>query len=196
LTICGSIRRNKPDIGDVDIVVQPKNAHEYLNMMDNHIHQGIYNKGKNSGGRETWGNTKRLLNYQGINFDVIVADAHQFGYKVWLSTGPRLANERMMILLKNNYNIVRPCDGYLWHVTYTKTHPNYEPNRGFSRLGKLNVPDEFTFFHLIGLPTCHAEWRSEAYYQKKLGTAYQPSALELQEFYVEEAKPVIQKKLF
>lgn len=194
--ICGSYRRNKPTIGDVDLVALPTNPDAYREQMDKHVFNGIYDKGINAGGNQTWGATKRSLVYKDVNFDVIIADEAQFGFKVWLSTGPSDGNTAMMSLLKNRYSAVRPAEGYLWHVSYTKTHPKYEPARGFARLGKLHCPDESTFFHLIGLPSCAPEWRNEAYYRKHLGKSPAPVGGEFKKYYAIEEKQLTQQKMF
>lgn len=194
--VCGSIRRNKDTIGDVDIVVQPQQIADYLNMMDEFINLAYFGHGINAGGRETWGDTKRLLAYKGINFDVIIADEDQLGYKLWLSTGPSMANTAMMVLLKEKLSPVRMAEGYLWHVSYDKKHSKFEKSRGFARLGKLHVPDEESFFKIIGMAYCHPEWRSETYYKQFLWKDGQPSKEFLVSQYVEGSKPLLQQSLF
>ena len=194
--VCGSIRRNKETVGDVDIVVQPQSLPDYLDMLDEFVHLGYFGRGVNSGGRETWGDTKRLLTYKGINFDVIIADEHQLGYKLWLSTGPSMANTAMMVLLKEKLSPVRMADGYMWHVSYSRKHPKFEKQREFARLGKLHVPDEETFFKVIGMAFCHPQWRSETYYKKFLWKDGQSSKEFLEAQYVEGSKPLLQTSMF
>ena len=196
LTVCGSVRRNKETIGDVDLVVHPMDNQDYLNMLDEFLNLAYFGQGMNAGGRTTWGATKRLISYKGINFDVIIADEDQLGYKLWLSTGPGIANTAMMTLLKDKLSPIRMVEGYCWHVTYDRKHPKYEKARSYARLAKLSVPDEETFFKLIGLPYCHPQWRSEDYYKRLLWQDGQPSTKFIEAHYIEGTKPLIQNTLF
>lgn len=187
IEICGSYRIGKSTIGDVDLVVQTEDNLIFLDHMDSLVERELLNRGKNAAGKQSWGEKKRLIEFRGMNFDIETANRFNFGYKHWLRTGPSEANTLLMGLLSRNQSRVRMDDGYLWHVTY---HTNYvssrerkeaqKGERGYHKLGRLKVPDEETFFMLLGMPYLPPEKRDEIIYRRYLGrgvNAPEPEAL-------------------
>lgn len=189
--VCGSYRVGKATIGDVDIVVLPSDSLTFLDHLDSLVERDIANRGKNAGGKESWGEKKRLIEFRGMSFDIAIANEHNFGYQHWLRTGPSEANTLLMGLLSKNNSRIRMDDGFLWHVTY---HTNYvsarerkeaKGERGYHKLGRLHVPDEMTFFKLLGMPIIPPDQRNEIIYRRYLGREINnPSAEDIKAYYL------------
>lgn len=189
LEVCGSYRRGRADIGDVDLVVLPSDNETFLDHLDSLVQRGLVERGKNAGGGESWGEKKRLINFRGMKFDIAIATAHNFGFQQWLRTGPSEGNTTMMGLLKKHSSKIRMDDGYLWFVTY---HPNYQKDSdkklGYHKLNRLSIPDEATFFSVLGMKYIEPENRSEVVYNRylaKYGPTIEPDDLK-QYFLTEE----------
>lgn len=127
--IAGSYRREKPTIGDLEAVFIPSpNFHAHLDKLDA---QGVITRGR------AWGQKQRQFIYDGLKIDLYTAAEDNYGYILWLRTGAADANKRVVTFLKNKANPApfRLEEGFVW----TETH-------------KLHVPDEQTFFRLLGIP--------------------------------------------
>jgi DNA polymerase/3'-5' exonuclease PolX len=194
--VCGSYRVGKPTIGDVDLVILPSDNFTFLDHLDSLVSRDLVKQGRNAGGSTSWGDKKRLISFRGMAFDIAIANEHNFGYQHWLRTGPAKANRLLMSLLIKHNSRVRMDDGYLWHVTY---HSNYLSSRErkeaqakkevpYHKLERLSVPDEETFFTLLGMPYIEPEKREkdwEIIYNRYLGRSVNTQSPEvLKQYYL------------
>lgn len=191
----GSFRRGSATIGDVDMIVMPSSSEEFLDHLDSLVARDLVNRGKTAAGKESWGEKKRLVEFKGLNFDIAIGTTHNFGYLHWLRTGPGEANTLLMGLLAKANSRIRMDDGYLWHVTYNSSHISSRDRKAakedkgpaYHKLGRLGVPDEATFFKLLGMPFIKPEDRGEILYRRYLGKGVNaPSAEELKAYYLTE----------
>lgn len=131
----GSLRRGKTTVNDVEIVVQPKRAREFLARLDKWVIDGKVRKASYNG-ETRWGPKYRGLMYEGIRFEFFLADEHNYGYILWLRTGPGDANHFVMTQIAAKNAPYRARDGYWWID------------------GKpIHVPDETEMFRLLGIST-------------------------------------------
>lgn len=131
--IAGSLRRGKALVGDVEIVAVPHQAGTVLARLDNWVMSKRITKALY--GKETrWGQKYRGFVYEGVRFELFLADAHNFGYIYWLRTGPGESNHLVMQLLKWKAAPYSPDGGYWW-----------QDGR------KISVPDEAELFRLLGM---------------------------------------------
>lgn len=143
LYVCGSVRRNKPSVGDIEIVARPDKPHELLNRLDQMLAVGTIKKAEYGNGHR-WGDKYRGMIYQRVKVEIFIADRDNLGYIQWLRTGPGDANQYLMDMLKRHQSSIRLSDGYAWHVTYY--------GDTFEKINKLRIPTEWDFFRLFGMP--------------------------------------------
>lgn len=150
IEIAGSLRRKKPDVGDVEIVVLPKDAPTLLARLDYMVATAVVSKAVYSDRTNRWGEKYRGLTYDGVRIEVFLADVHNWGYIYWLRTGPGDANTWVMQQCSYRKAPYRAEGGY-WKIDGQKIH----------------VPDEREMFRLLGVdyvPT--PESRSMALYER------------------------------
>ncbi len=156
--IAGSIRREKEQVGDIEIVAIPRDT-TLLAMLDMKEHRGEIRKwryvDKNGVVSYRWGEKYRGIEWGPIRIELFLADANNWGFIQWLRTGPGDANQQLVTLLKYQ-NVIRSIDGDVWEVGGTPDNP--QPVR------KLRVPDEQTWFTLIGLPYIAPKMRTSEIY--------------------------------
>lgn len=181
IQIAGSIRRGKTYANDVDIVCRPQGDGVYR-ALDDLVHTPAWNKwkyGKNEGLR--WGSKLRGLGRAGYKVEIFFADEANYGYKLWLRTGPAEANRLIMGAL-----ISRPARWEFGEGDVT--------HKGNGK--KLVVPDEKTLFYLLGFSFVQPHERSRDRYMdffRKRGHAWgDPDRLGT----VVEEKPPSQLSLF
>lgn len=193
LEVCGSYRMASSTIGDVDMVIRPSDPFTFLDHLDSLVSRDLVKRGTNTAGKESWGDKKRLISFRGIDFDIAIANQHNFGFLQWLRTGPAEANTFFMGLLSKHNSRVRMDDGFLWHVTY---HANYISSRdrkaadgkqAYHKLGRLSIPDEGAFFTVLGLPHLPPQDRTEFMYRRYMGKSLPtPPPEMLKAFYLTE----------
>lgn len=158
--IAGSIRRQSPTVGDIELVIIPTNAPALYARLDGMVEKGIIRKALYNtqyGPRPRWGQKLRCFKYQGATVELTIADEHNYGYKLWLSTGPADPNHYIMSLLEKHKSPIRFTKGYGWLTSYQNGHPIYG--------GKLNIPTEESFFSKLNLPFVMPEYRTESFYK-------------------------------
>lgn len=153
LQIAGSIRRQKLDVKDVELVAIAKtfdgqNALHWL--LDKLLEEGTIEKAL-YGAKETtrWGDKYRGFMYQGIKFEIFITQPHSFGYQYWLRTGPGDANTYFMKLCKFRKAPFHVKDGEVWWNDTV-----------------LDIPDEQTWFKLLGISALSPNQRSVQTYTR------------------------------
>lgn len=190
IEICGSVRRGKQVVGDIEIVAIPDPTRNLWARLDSlvvrgHMERALY------GERQSvrWGNSYRGVMYMGAKVEIFAADQNNIGYIRALRTGPGDANTLLMTHLARNRWNVRFSDGYGWHVSYPVKFSD-----AFERVAKLRIDDEATFFRLVGLPVLMPGARDVDVYAHKLGDAVMAHTDYLKTLYVKAAP--VQKELF
>lgn len=156
--VCGSLRRRKATVGDVEIVACPSNRAALLARLDKLVMDGVCAKAVYSNGTHRWGETYRGLVFRDVRFEIFSATADNLGYITWLRTGPGDGNTYVMQALSSWP--VRFDDGSAWYTTY---------ETGLKTLKyRLRVPDEATLFNLLGMAYLKPEERTVAAYKRLL----------------------------
>lgn len=165
LEIAGSIRREKETVGDIEIVCQPHNPIALANTLDNLVEGGTIKKAlyrrvdKNRvetfGPR--WGDRLKCFTIGGATVELAIADELNFGYLLWLRTGPSDGNTFVMTRMMQEKAAMRFSDGYGWLCDYEGNAPVYQH--------KLALPDEQTLFKTLGMNFIRPLWRNEGVYR-------------------------------
>jgi DNA polymerase/3'-5' exonuclease PolX len=136
IEIAGSIRRNKPEVKDIEIVCIPRRIKIGLFNADTEICPGfirVINQWEAVKGSATGKYTQRILP-QGINLDLFTATPDNWGLIYAIRTGPASFSHYILAIGWNKAGY-KSVNGML-----TK---NGEP---------VTVREEIDLFHLIGLP--------------------------------------------
>ena len=165
LTIAGSIRRQREDVGDIELVVIPLNLRALLVRLDNLVEKEIITKAlyrhvdghANESQVPRWGEKLRCFHYKNMRVELSIATPENYGYQLWLRTGPADANEWIMVKLAEEKAAIRFHEGYGWLTEYTGNTPIYKH--------KLSIPDEQTFFKVLRLPYIIPRWRTKRIYE-------------------------------
>ena len=185
MTIAGSIRRKKPSIGDIEIVCLPENRIELLNRLDMLEQDGTIKKAL-YGDKSRWGDRLRGCIFQRMQVEVTIADKDNFGYQLWLRTGPGDKNKFVMTQMIIHKPPVRFGDGYAWHVKYDE-----DVAGGFRQLAKLHIPDEWKLYHILGMREILPWERTEQAYRRQIGRSIRHLPQdEIKAMYAESNVPV------
>lgn len=165
LTIAGSIRREKQDVGDIEIVVIPSNAGSLRARLDNLvtkevISQALYRHVDGKGNESLvprWGEKLRCFRFKDVTIELAIANENTYGYSLWLHTGPDDGNKFIMNKLIEEQAAIRFHDGYGWYTEYRGSTAIYKD--------KLSIPDEETVWNVLGLPEIKPRWRNAQIYQ-------------------------------
>jgi len=150
IEIAGSVRRNKPEVHDAEVVIIP--TPDLLPLTDTLIEYGtaqyaLYGEKRT----KRWGNNYRGLLFKGIKCELFMTTEESWGYQFWLRTGPGDANTLIMRWLGLPYMKapVRFQGGYGWY------------SRNWTHNGKtwiavdkqrLRIASEEDLFAVLGLP--------------------------------------------
>lgn len=132
IEIAGSLRRNKPEVGDVEIVCIP--THSEILFFSQVLDQYEHVKGAATG--------KYIqVRFQGVQVDVFMATEDNWGYILALRTGNADFSRRIVgtWLPKHGYNCK---DGYVWRDGQ-----------------KIPVPYEKNLFAMMGIPWVDPRFR-------------------------------------
>ena len=185
LRVCGSLRRRKPYVGDVEIVACLDNRAALLARLDKLVWDGLAEKAVYEEGKNRWGEKHAGLVFRDVRFEVFSAMPDNIGYITWLRTGPGDANTLTMTLLSAGWPI-RFDDGQAWHVEYVA---------GLMRkLNRLRVPSEDVMFKLIGMEYVPPHLRTQALYRRFLKRTI-PSADFIASLVVADQTPIQQSLL-
>ena len=110
--IAGSIRRQKPDIGDIDLVCEPiilpvidlfgnevpdQSEDLLAELLGRMVDEGRMSKRLDKNGRASWGAHLKRATYHGLNVDIqSVTDPDTWGMWFLIRTGPADFNRRMV----------------------------------------------------------------------------------------------------
>ena len=153
----GSLRRRRPEVGDVEHVVVPAFGEvdtgtglfgqtERVNLLNFHmdalLRGGVIEKHWYGNGNR-WGEKYRGCSFRGFAHEVFQADADNFGCQMLIRTGPADFSERAVSRLKAG-GMYRQQDGYVRHVASGEVVP---------------VRDEAAYFKLLGVAFIEPERR-------------------------------------
>lgn len=147
LAVAGSIRRCKPEIGDIELVAIPLPHLDMFNQETPDDHALNYYEWRGLGRIVKNGNKyKQIELYQGINLDLfIVTPPAQWGIQFLIRTGPADFSKRVVTqkkfggLLPSNFRVQ---DGAIWSNNHM-----------------IETPEEIGVFNLIGVPFIEPEQR-------------------------------------
>lgn len=160
--MCGSIRRKKPLVGDVEIVALPQDRRVLLARLDRLVSDGTFRKatyGDNLSPR--WGETYRGVMFEGVKVEIFCATRENYGYIRWLRTGPGDANTHVMTRMMQTNWPVRFREGCAWHVEGETSH-------------KLDASSEVYIFSYLGLDYIQPEDRSVSAYSRVCSARLDP----------------------
>lgn len=151
--IAGSVRRGKPEVKDIELVVMP--AFGFRHTLHKYIQAGPLSWAVywDKHGRKSY---RQGDKYMGVmlgeaRVEIFTADKDNWGYLFWLRTGPADANAWLMTYLKHHTAPFELKGGYVWQ-----------------RGKRLHVPEESVFFQLLGMDTLEPAERSEQAYRQQL----------------------------
>jgi hypothetical protein len=149
IAIAGSIRRDKPQVKDAEIVLIPKVSFPpFTDALVGHgglfaphvppdaqrasVERALYGETQSP----RWGTNYRGLLVEGIKVELFAATRQNWGYIYWLRTGPGDANQYIMQ--------VRERVGMTWRANKGVVYSTLDDER-------IVVPDEATMFALMGM---------------------------------------------
>lgn len=140
VAIAGSVRRRKPEVGDVELVYIPKEGVDPVAELDR---MGLVVKRLNKLGRPTYGKLNKLMVHPGarIPVDFFATTADIWGMTMFVRTGPAEWNVKAFKRLKE-----LGMRGY--------------PYKGVTKAGRMiQCRDEETMFKLLRWPMRSPERR-------------------------------------
>lgn len=145
--IAGSVRRERPDVGDVELVVIPKPYDDELwshSPLDHVLaNPALFAPRPDKNGRITNGPMNKLLVHipSGIPVDIFATTPEHFGMAMMVRTGSREWNIRFMARLKQ---LGFAGHAYPWNGKGKRHGSISTPN------GELDCPDELDVFRALG----------------------------------------------
>jgi DNA polymerase/3'-5' exonuclease PolX len=144
--VAGSVRRQKPEVGDIEHVVVPKPS--MLDRMDSLLPGSLFGgedrplaKAIKSDGRTRWGQKYRAVTFRGFTHEVFFAEPGNFGAVLAIRTGPA--------------EFSKQC------VTRALSR-GMEQREGWLRYrngDRIQTPDEETWFKMLGMQCIPPEER-------------------------------------
>jgi hypothetical protein len=136
VTIAGDIRRGAANISSTSIVAIPHGETRHLlARLDHLVTDGTLKKVMDTSGKTLWNDVQRGFAYQGVPMKVVIADADNWGYQLWLHTGPADCTRYVMAQCR------------LWKAPY---HADAEQRYWWYGERKLHIPTEEEMFRLLG----------------------------------------------
>lgn len=161
--LVGSIRRDKKIVKDGEIVIIPTpttyRAIEWL-LQTNQATKATY-----SDGRQRWGDLYRGINFKGLRVELFFATPINYGYIVALRTGPSEANIDLMARLGRTP--IRCIEGQVWVADdWRRARAGKVKGWISDTKRRVIVPDEMTWFRLLGLRYVLPAARDESMYHR------------------------------
>lgn len=153
--VAGSIRRQRLNVKDAEIVIMP--TARTVSFLEQAVTQRLVTKAVYDDGRMRWGPKYWGFDYRGLRIEVFSADAINWGYILWLRTGPGDANQEVMIRMGSSQ--YRCKGGYLWFAPDGWRRWKDEWVSDSAR--RVRVPDEQTWFSLMGFTVAPYPWERE-----------------------------------
>jgi len=174
IVVAGSVRRERATVGDIELVVMTDDPRHLLARLDSLVISGVVNKAR-YGDSYRWGEKYRGVMLNGMRCEIFIATRSNFGYILWLRTGPGDANTFVMKRLADAQSPYRAVGGQ-W-VQNGK---------------RLIVDTETEMFRLLGMPYLPPQVRSEDAYRARM-RKWQP----VKDVRFDESAPVgVQKTMF
>lgn len=171
IAIAGSIRRRRPDVGDIEIVCVPRietqtrvvdlfgtEETEELDLLNARcvglLPDGTLDNRLDKNGRVAFGAKYKRLLYQGFPLDVFSTTPDQWGVIFLLRTGPAEFNQQLVLKRSQGGWLTRGYffkDGRLWKLPapydaelaeFARPVPTFEEEDVFAALGYAYVPPE------------------------------------------------------
>jgi hypothetical protein len=158
LNIAGSLRRQKSEVSDIELVAIPTPA--LLPAVDDLLRAGVVQKA------HAWGSKFRAMVYQGVRVDLFMADEDNWGYIYWLRTGPGDANTHVVSMLNQRSAPFGVRDG---HVYAGGLRTQDKGKWTYSGGQRLTLPEERDWFALLGMAQIAPHERSLAAYRAAWG---------------------------
>jgi hypothetical protein len=175
IAIAGSIRRGRADIGDCELVIIPNKR--WKAATDELLTRGIFAKQLVGEKQQTrWGDKLRwgIHLESGVPVQMFTADTQNWGYKLWLHTGPGDANDTLVtvdgIRNRNGHVGILPRslifrDGRLWKLPRAVAR-RYDGDMTIPVGSEIiPVPEEEDLFAAVGLPWLPPDVRGVSIYQ-------------------------------
>ena len=166
IVIAGSLRRGKALVGDAEIVALPKYAPNLLARLDRMVAEQLIVKAAYGEKRTTrWGEKYRGFVYQGLRIEVFIAEENNWGYQLWLRTGPGEANAWVMQQCISRYAPYRAVDGYWTDVASGRRIRTRDEAEMFKLLGiNYIVPPQLRTLALYAGLMRYPRWAKEVHY--------------------------------
>jgi len=158
--IAGSIRREKPEVKDAEIVLMPTAA--LYQRLDRMVVDGVIAKARYGDRNLTrWGDNYRGLMYRDLRIEIFTADPINYGWIYFLRTGPGDANQYIVTQMQRTP--VRAQGGYLWHADrWQRVKDGWDsPDKR-----KLAVRTESMLFDVLGIVPIAPKDRTLERYQR------------------------------
>lgn len=154
IEVAGSVRRQKPEVKDVELVVLPKKSFDAAMLMlveRNTFYWAAY---EDKNGKTGYRKGPRYFGivHKRMRVEVFTADRDNLGFIMWLRTGPADSNASVMRAVKD-----APF--------------RFEGGYGWLGNAKLALPDEAALFALLGLPFLEPDNREFREYARLLGAS-------------------------
>lgn len=169
--VAGSVRRCRPEVGDIEHVVVPRllersagglfgqsvePENRVWSAMQCLVDRGLAQKALyGEEGRTRWGDKYRGIVFMGVRHEVFLADERNFGSILAIRTGPASIEAAMMQRMRRR--------GYVHHLGYVRKNREAlgEPPDE-TEAGIVHVPSEEQFFlNVLGVPCLPPERRDE-----------------------------------
>jgi len=103
--------------------------------------------------------------YQGLRIEVFLADADNWGYQLWLRTGPGEANAWVMQQCISRYAPYRAIDGYWTDVESGRRIRTQDEGEMFNLLGiNYVVPPHLRTLQLYAGLMRYPQWAKDVHY--------------------------------
>lgn len=163
IAIAGSIRRERPTVGDGELVAMPigeriTKTHSLLTITDTLLQEGVIAQALYNG-KPRWGQRLRGIVYKDMKFELFMVDEYNRGYRFAVCTGPDnsddKANTFIMTQIKRGNPPFSVHDGYVW-----------------SGDQQLKINTEEDWFALLGIPCLPPPERSIKAYMRFFGRGH------------------------